>query len=246
MSSNHAAVVVPRSVSIAAGATSATFPIATQAVTSMTEASITATLGSSAVTTVLRLNIPGPKIVTLALDPSVVGGQTLSASVEIDDAAPDGGVAVALSSDNVATRVPATVTVPAGSTRATFLIQTQGVSSEVRATITATLGGESRTATLLIRAAVLRALAVQPSVTGGSAASGTIHLDGAAPSGGVAVTLSSSSASATVPNSVQVPPGATSATFTISTSVVIRSSFVQITATLGSVNFAATLELRPR
>ena len=100
LSSSHPTVVVPRSVSVAAGATSATFPITTQAVTTMTEVSITATLGSSTQTTVLRVNLRGPTIVSLSVDPSVAGGQALSATIEIDTAAPDGGVAVALSSDN--------------------------------------------------------------------------------------------------------------------------------------------------
>jgi hypothetical protein len=245
LSSSHAAVVVPGTVPVSTGATSATFPITTHAVTSMTEVSITATLGSSTRTTVLRVNLPGPRIVSLTVDSSVAGGQTPSASVELDTAAPVGGVAVALSSDNDAARVPATITVPAGAARATFAIPTQGVSSEVRATIFATLGGESRSATVLIRVAVLRALTVEPSVTGGNAAAGEIHFDGAAPAGGVTVALSSSSTSATVPSSVQVPAGGTGATFSISTRSVIRLSFVQITASFGGVSLAATLELLP-
>ena len=247
LSSSHPTVTVPRSVSVAASATSATFSITTQPVTAMTDVSITATLGSSTQTTVLRVNLRGPTILSFSVDPSVAGGQTLTAAIEIDAPAPDGGVAVALSSDNGAVRVPATATVPAGATRATVFIPTTGVSTDVRATITATFGGESRAAAILIRAAVLRALTVEPSVTGGSAASGTVRLDGSAPpSGGVVVTLSGSNATAAVPNSVQVASGANGATFSISTSVVTRVSFVQITATFGGVSLAATLEVRPR
>lgn len=247
LSSSHPAVVVPRSVSVAAGATSATFPITTQTVTTMTEVSITATLGSSTHTTVLRVNLRAPTILSLSVNPSVAGGQTLTAVIELDAAAPDGGVAVTLSSDNNAVRVPATATVPAGATQATVFVPTTGVSTEVRATITATLGGESRTASVLIRVAVLRALTVQASVTGGSAANGTVQLDGAlSPSGGAVVTLSGSNAIATVPNSVQLPSGASGATFSISTSVVTQVSFVQITASFRGVSLSATLEVRPR
>jgi hypothetical protein len=163
---------------------------------------------------------PRPRIVGLTLDPSLTGGQTSSAAVEIDIAAPEGGLAVALSSDNNAAQVPATVTVPAGATRVTFVVTVQAVSSEVRATITATVSDESRAASMAIRAPVLRALNVQSAVASGYPASGMIHLDG--------------------------PAGSASVSFTISTRVVFfRSSFVQITATQGGVSFASTLELLP-
>src|SRR5262249_38300211 len=55
------------------------------------------------------------------------------------------------------------------------------------------------------------------SVTGGSSATGTLTLNGAAPKGGVPVTLYSNSASAVVPPSLTVPAGAKTKTFTITT-----------------------------
>jgi hypothetical protein len=54
------------------------------------------------------------------------------------------------------------------------------------------------------------------SVVGGAANStGTVTLDGAAPTNGISVALSSSDTAATVPSSVPVLAGATSATFTL-------------------------------
>src|SRR5712691_6399687 len=58
------------------------------------------------------------------------------------------------------------------------------------------------------------------SVTGGSSSTGTVTLDGPAPSYGAVVSLSSSASAAMVPPSVTVASGGTSATFTVSTSAV--------------------------
>jgi hypothetical protein len=75
-------------------------------------------------------------------------------------------------------------------------------------------------------------------------------LNGAAPAGGVSVTLSSSdTGKATVPASVIVPEGANSATIAISTlpgRLGGGNNTVTITATLGSSRVSATLNiLRP-
>jgi len=74
-------------------------------------------------------------------------------------------------------------------------------------------------------------LSLSPSsVSGGSASTGTVTLNMAAPAGGVGVFLSSSAAVATVPSSVVVPAGQTSASFTVNTSTVSASNFVTISA----------------
>jgi hypothetical protein len=74
------------------------------------------------------------------------------------------------------------------------------------------------------------------------AATGTVTLTAAAPSGGVAVALSSdNTAAATVPPSVTVPGGSTSASFTVSTSVVSNSQSANIIGTAGGVTAHATM-----
>jgi hypothetical protein len=95
--------------------------------------------------------------------------------------------------------------------------------------------------------AALSALSVSPaSVTGGTAAQGTVTLTAAAPVGGFPVTLSSSHpATASVPGSVSVAHGATSAGFTVTTSAVTASTPVTITASAGSVTRTATLTVTP-
>jgi hypothetical protein len=68
-----------------------------------------------------------------------------------------------------------------------------------------------------------------------------VTLGAAAPLGGIAVGLKSSSASAQVPLLFSVPQGATTASFTISTSHVTSTQTVTITATAGSVSQTAVL-----
>ncbi|HKS22644.1 MAG TPA: hypothetical protein VJZ76_07595 [Thermoanaerobaculia bacterium] len=81
----------------------------------------------------------------------------------------------------------------------------------------------------------LSTITVAPgSVTGGTSATGTATLTGAAPHNGAVVTLSSSNTGvATVPASITIPQGATSGTFTVTTSAVATSTSVTITGNYG-------------
>ncbi|HEV8563021.1 MAG TPA: FG-GAP-like repeat-containing protein, partial [Actinophytocola sp.] len=81
---------------------------------------------------------------------SVVGGNPSTGTVTLTAAAPSGGFAVALSSNNPAASVPASVTVPVGATSATFTVTTSAVTMSTPVTITASAGGVTRTATLTV------------------------------------------------------------------------------------------------
>src|SRR5262249_33416932 len=72
------------------------------------------------------------------------------------------------------------------------------------------------------------------SVVGGSPVNGTVGLTGPAPSGGQAVSLSSSSSSASVPTTVTVPAGQNSAGFTVATSPVSALTTPLISANTGA------------
>ena len=110
----------------------------------------------------------------------------------------------------------------------------------------------SATATITIpEGSTLAGLTVDPAtVTAPANSIGTVTLNGAAPAGGISVTLSrSDTGKATVPASVTVPEGTNSATFVISTltgRLGGGKNPVTITATLGSSRVSATLNiLRP-
>ena len=92
----------------------------------------------------------------------------------------------------------------------------------------------------------LSSLTLNPtSVTGGSLSTGTATLSGAAPSGGVVVSLSSNNSVATVPSSVTVPAGATSKTFSVTTQTVTATTTAVITGTAGGVSRQASLSVTP-
>ena len=82
-------------------------------------------------------------LATLYLTTScVTGGVVVTGTVTLTEAAPTGGIGVTLaSSDTTAATVPATVTVAAGRTQASFSITTKAVTSSATAWITASYGG---------------------------------------------------------------------------------------------------------
>jgi len=93
-----------------------------------------------------------------------------------------------------------------------------------------------------VATAALGAVSASPNpVTGGQAATGTVTLTAAAPSGGALVALRSASSAFTVPASVRVPQGATSATFAIATKVSATSASGTLSATYAGVTRTRTL-----
>ena len=89
-------------------------------------------------------------ISALTLTPTTVtGGNSASGTVTLSAKAAT-STTVALTSNNASATVPATVTVPAGATSASFTISTKQVTAAVSAIVRATLNGTSRSATLKI------------------------------------------------------------------------------------------------
>src|SRR5688500_10754307 len=156
-SSNTSAATVPASVTVPAGAFSATFTVSTASVTASTSLTISGAFGGtarSATLTVTPPPAPPPpaSLSTVAVNPaSVTGGASSQGTVTLTSPAPAGGVAVSLSSSNTAAAtVPAGVSVAQGATSATFAIATSAVTASTPVTITASAGGVTRTATLTV------------------------------------------------------------------------------------------------
>jgi len=177
----------------------------------------------------------------------VIAGATSVATVTLTAPAPSGGTVVGCTSNNtnVAT-VPPTLTIPSGSTTGSFTVTSHPVASQDFAAISATAGQVTQTAVLDVSpgsGVTLSALSISPTVVAsGGTATGTVTLNGAAPAGGAAVTLSSSNTTvATVPPSITVTAGATTATFTITAQTVASATSVSITAVSGGVSRFASL-----
>jgi uncharacterized protein (TIGR03790 family) len=247
LSSNKPSVLpVPASVTVPEGASQSVFTLSSNPISANATVTIQASLGSTITSTSITVT---QALASLSVSPnSTVGGNTAHGTVTLTGPAYAGGVPVSLSSSNSSVgAVPSSVTVPAGATKVTFNVSTMPVASATPITIAANSGGSMKSTTLTVTAPALSSLSLAPNtVVGGVSSTGTVKLTGAAPSGGISVSLSSSNPSvATVPPSVTVPSGATSATFNIETVPVSGSTSVTITASLSATTKKSVLQVKP-
>ena len=211
--------------------------------------------GQLPVTNVLTVTASPLDLSTLALNPSSVsGGASSVATVTINRPAPSGGVQVFLAANPINGTLlsfPSSVTVPAGQTSVSFTVTVPATTVQDSITLVATIPGAKTSggAVLTVNAtptttipSVISVSMNPASLTGGSSATGTVALNVAAPSGGVGVFLSSSSAAATVPSSVLVPAGQTNASFALTTSTVSATTLATISASSnGTVSTVLTV-----
>ncbi len=231
-SSNPSLAPVPATALIPAGSTSTPVSVTTGVVTATTTVTFTASWNGTTISGQLQLDPPPPPPppvtpTSVTFSPATVygtGGST--GTVELSGPSPAGGTTVTLQIENdgfalEAAAVPASVTVPAGASSATFPVTTTPpADSDTPVTISAGIGSTTyASGTLAVIAPGLQSVTVSSgSVAGGATATGTATLNVAAPAGGALVSLiSSNTAAATVPASVTVPAGAASATFAVTT-----------------------------
>jgi len=197
------------------------------------------------VTQSATLTVNPPLLNSVSVTPStVLGGASATGAVALSGPAPTGGLIVKLSSSLGSATVPASVTVLAGKSTAQFSIKTTPVGASSTALITASLNGITQQTGLTINPPSLVTLTLSPAtVKGGSNSTGTLTISGAAPTGGMAVSLSSNLAAATVPSSVTIPAGKTSITFSVKTTKVTTKSSATISAISGGITKSATLTI---
>ena len=157
LTSSHPAIAqVNNSVMVPAGAIAGGFNVFTTQVTTQTVVTISVTGGgvtkSATLTVTPDAAPPPPPAATLSafsVSPtSVVGGASATGTVTLASAAPAGGTVVSLSSNQPgAASVPASVTVTAGATKATFAITTFA-SAGTTVQLAATLGSTTLFAAL--------------------------------------------------------------------------------------------------
>ncbi len=246
LSSNSPAVTPLASATIAAGSPSVSFSVPTSQVTANTTATITATWNGVNVQGQVTL-LPQEAPASITLSPtSTTGSNGSFATVRVISASSSDETLQVTSSNPSVASTPNGVTIPAGATAGGFSIFTTPVSVTTVVTISVSGGGVTRSADLTLTPtaapASLASISLSPAtVTGGASSQGVVTLTSAAPSGGLAVALSSSNAAATVPASITVPAGATSAAFTVATSSVTASTVVTITASAGGTTQSAAL-----
>lgn len=149
LTSNLAGMTLPSVVKIGPGLTSKTFAIGTPGVASKKTVKVTASAGGTSISQTLTLTVGG--LISLTIDPtSVARGSSATGTVTLSAKAPAAGRTVSLSSNVLFATVPASVTIPAGQTSATFTINTDAGGSTGPALITAKLGTASLSTVLTV------------------------------------------------------------------------------------------------
>lgn len=220
-------------INIPAGQTAGGFTVSTLEVTKQEAVKVTATYEGAFKVGSLEVV---PWLQSVSVTPStLVGGNSTTGRVNLAQAAPAGGVAVDVSTNNtgLVTFASPTVTVPAGQTTATFTITTHGVSTQTNAFVTASLLGVNRSQQITLNTANLRSLSFNPAtLAGGGVTKGTILLDGEAGSAfNVTLTGLPNSYLYTPASPITVPAGANSVTFDVATPIETTRVTRTVTAT---------------
>jgi uncharacterized protein (TIGR03437 family) len=213
---------------------------------------ITNALGTSATATAIPVTATGGTILTtssfsLTCNPTMLGtGMSSTCTVALAQAAPSGGIAISLSSNNKALTVPASVTVAGGKSSATFTASAGTVTYSQYATVTATWAGISQQATFLLAPTlVISSLGCTPtSLASGASSTCTVTLSRKSLNGAT-VRLTDNNALLFVPPSVTVPASSKTATFTATAGTIPSSQTAVITATYLSSIQTAALSLTP-
>ncbi len=151
--------------------------------------------------------------VTFSVDAFTLG-QSATGTITLQSPAPAGGTLVTLANGNSdALDCPATVTVPAGQSRATFTVTGKSVGVATTVKVEATPSFNEKSDTITVNPAF--DVSVADFVLGGTG-QGQVTLSAPAPAGGAVVSLSASSLRLSVPATVTVPEGGTTASFTVS------------------------------
>ncbi len=236
-------IAVPASVTVAPGAAKANFAIATTISTTSKSSEITATSGSvSLENTIVTDPLLGGFVLSTG---RTMAGFPVSVTAVLNGPAPPGGSGIALVSDNSAVSVPATVTVPAGLTAATFTAGSTPVSSAVTANITGTYAG-ARAGFSLAVVPGISSISASPStiVAGGSTVIG-VSLGTNVPAGSTAtIQLASSDPTLLhVPATITAYAGTHYANCFATSTVGSSGHDVTITATYGGSTASVTVTI---
>jgi len=192
-----------------------------------------------------RLYLPagGADLSSFTVTPTtIVGGASAEGTVTLTQPAPSGGTEILLGGDTTVGH-PLLVTVPKGATSATFKITTNSTNSTFYANVDAKQVSIVDEVGLTILPIGVQSLAVVSPVMGGNVSSAAVYLDAKAPSGGLIVSLSSSSNSVTVPKTVKIAAGSSVGYFNVTTTPVASDVTATIAATGGSLSSTAQVKV---
>jgi hypothetical protein len=210
--SGSSPVTVPPTASVLAGATNATFPIQTAAVSSSTVAPVSVTLGTTTLTA--NLTVTPATLSSFYFTPStVVTPSNVTAVVRLNGAAGPSGDAVTVSGSGPAT-LPSKITVPAGATYTSVSIPVSAVSTSTNETVTVSWSGGTLQSTFTATSpATISGLSISnhtPYMT--DAVTGTVTLNKAV-TANTPITLTTNNGNISIAIPAVVAAGSNQATF---------------------------------
>jgi uncharacterized repeat protein (TIGR03803 family) len=148
-SSNSKIATGPPSVTVPSGATSATFLIKTYSVLNATTVTIRAVSGTSSESTTVTVEPSG--ISSLTIPSSLMGGASGVGTITLNGPAPTGGLTVTFGTTNSkVASAPSSLTIPTGTTSATFTVKSYAVTAATTVTIRAVQGSSSQSAQITV------------------------------------------------------------------------------------------------
>lgn len=255
LTSSASAVSVPQSVTIPAGSASVSVTATVAAVTTAQSATISATTSGQTVTFPIQLSAASPSLTVSSLSVdfgSIVQGQTGTQTVTLLSA---GTLPVTIASLSISTAsftssgVSTPLTLNPGQTASVSLLFTAPSAGTYTAALA--IGSNSSSGNLSVNltaasvaAATLKSLSCgSASMTGAGTDACTVTLTGAAPTGGIPVSLSSSNSAVTVPSSVTVPAGSASVSATATVAAVTSSQTAVLSASAVGTTQTFSLQL---
>jgi len=241
-------------VTVPAGASSATFTIRTHGVGPQTDVPVTASLLGVGKTAFVRL-LPA-SLQTVTFNPGrVTSGASSTGTVTLDgEAGPSFTVDLTLNAGTAGYSLnPTQITFNPGERSKTFTINTafEPVNTQRIVTATRTAQGpyslQAISGTIFVDAATLITFTVTPTtVDPGGTSTGTVTINSPAGTGGAPIDVTTDNPLATVSSPVLVPAGATSTSFPINFAnvAVASDTVITVTATRGPVSIQQQITLR--
>lgn len=241
LSDNSSAISLPATVTIARARNTAPFVVTTYRTSLTITRTISATTPDAVTksTTITLLPVT-TEVSSLTLNPAIVeGGQPTTGTINLLNPAPVGGIDVKVTDTSSIISPPTLVHFDAGEQTKSFTISTLEVGTQTSGTVKATYDTRFRSATLTVTPTQrIESLAVTPvSIHGGFGGMMRIVLYSVAPSNGVTVTITDSSAAASLPGSVFIGEGRKFIDVPITTIPVSTNTPVRVRAMLPNLRF---------
>ncbi len=231
LASNSGSLTVPASVMIPSGSTSATFTAMSSLVTSDTLVTVT-TSGDGITSGSGQITVRTPRVSSVSFgSDAVTVGETAIGTVTLQSAAPAGGLLVTLAnSDSTGLDCPATVTVPGGQTKATFVVTGKSVASPTLVKVEGTPSFNEKSDTITVNPSSIYITELYASdFILGTITVGTVRLSSPAPAGGYVVTLDSLTTGLSVPSTATVPEGETFVSFFVNATRALQNGTIRAT-----------------